>query len=80
MACNKARIMLLCVYLMKTGRVKAEDVLGDVVIIILQQLLDTGLFIKVGCVFLSLKPGLLPLPLNQDLSAYTIKFPSFFCV
>lgn len=54
MVCIKAKVMALCVYLMMTGRVKAEDVLGDVVTIILQQLLDTDLFIKVGCTFLSL--------------------------
>lgn len=77
MVCIKARIMVLCVYLMMTGRVRAEDVLGDVVIIILQQLLDTDLFIKVGCVFLSVKLGLLLLPFNQDLSAYTISFLHF---
>lgn len=80
MVCIKLRVMILCVYLMKTGRVKAEDVLGDVVIIILQQLLDTDLFIKVGCEFLSLKLGLLPLPLNQDLPAYTITFLHFLCL
>lgn len=78
MVCIKARVVVLCVYLMLTGRVKAEDVLGDVVIIILQQILDTDLFIKVCCVLLSLKLGLLLLPFNQDLSAYTISFLHFF--
>lgn len=51
---------------MTTSSVKEEEELGDVVMIMSQQLPNTDMFIKFGCLSLFLKPRRLPLPLTQS--------------
>lgn len=61
-----------------TSSIKEEDVLRDVIIIMSQQLPDTDLYIKLGCLFILLKAQILPLPLTQVLSAFILFFPFIF--
>lgn len=64
----------LCVRARWWRAVVKEDELECVVIIMSQQLPDTVLFIKLDFLFLFLTPWLLPLPLNQNMLAFTISF------
>lgn len=62
---------------MMTSSNKEEDELGYVVIIMSQQLPDTDLLIKMGCLYLFLRPWLLPLPLTKLSQLLPFFFPFF---